>query len=268
MPGTGGFAMTNQVLFLRSLLALAVGSLLVVLAYYWVDRQAAEFVKGLDLERYPAVTAGLRGLTYIPAPGVEWLAAPILVLAGVRLSWGPLSRPERAAFAAALSLLVAICFKEYLKHTFGRAWPATWIGKPPSNPSLLGDAEGHYAGTYGFFFFHGGQAFESFPSGHTTRIVAFLAVFWVAYPRGRWLYVLVVLLVAVGLVGMNYHFVGDVVGGAVLGGITGAYAARFAGLGGAEAFAPAPRHPGYQEPFADSGPEIAVAAKAPGGPEG
>jgi membrane-associated phospholipid phosphatase len=235
MPGTGVFVVTNEanrVLFLRSLLVLAVGSLLVVLAYFWVDRQAAEFVKGLDLERYPAVTAVLRHLAHIPVPGVEWLAAGILILAGVRLSWGPLSRLERAAFAAALSLLVAICFKDYLKHALGRPWPATWIGKPPSNPSLLGDAEGRCAGTYGFFFFRGGQAYESFPSGHTTRIVAFLAVFWVAYPRGRWLYVLVVLLVAVGLVGMNHHFVGDVIGGAVLGGVTGAYAARFAGLSG------------------------------------
>jgi membrane-associated phospholipid phosphatase len=223
--------MTNQALFLRSLLALAIGSLLVVLAYLFVDRQGAEYVKGLDLERYPPVTAALKDLTYIADPGVEWLAAGILVLAGVRSTWGPLSRPERAVFAAALSLLVAVCFKEYLKYAFGRPWPATWVGKPPSNPSLLGDAAGQYAGTYGFFLNHG-KSYESFPSGHTARIVAFMAVFWAAYPRSRWLCVLVTLLVAVGLVGMNYHFVGDVIGGAVLGGITGAYAARFAGLSG------------------------------------
>ncbi len=267
MPDKGVFTVTNQALFIRSLLALAVGSLLVVLAYFFVDRQAAEYVKGLDLERYPAVTATLRDLTYLPVPGIEWLSAGILVLAGVRLTWGPLSRPERVAFTAALSLLVAVCFKEYLKYSFGRTWPATWIGKPPSNPSLLGDAAGNHAGTYGFFFFHGSKDYESFPSGHTTRMVAFLTVFWGAYPRGRWLYLLVVLLVAVGLVGMNYHFVGDVIGGAVLGGITGAYAARFAGLSGPGAFGPVPRRPGYNESFATSGPEIVGAAKSPGGQE-
>ncbi len=231
--------MTNRTLLLRSLLALAAGTILVVLAFYYVDRPVAEFVRAQQPYRPPAATTTLGDLTYVPDPGLEWLAAVILVLAGVRLAWGPLSRFERTAFAAALSLLVAVCFKEYLKTAFGRTWPSTWVGNPPSNPSLLGNEQGEYAGTYGFFPFHGGKGWGSFPSGHTIRVVAFLAVFWVAYPRGRWLYVLVTLLVVAGLVGMNYHFVGDVIGGAVLGGIVGAYAARFAGLSGPGAFAPA-----------------------------
>jgi membrane-associated phospholipid phosphatase len=231
--------MTNQALFIRSLLALAVGSLLVGLAYFFVDRQAAEYVRGMDLERYPEVTGTLKMFTYIP----EWLqvAAPvILVLAGLRLTWGPLCRCERVVFVATLSLLVGICFKDHLKNAFGRPWPTTWIGKPPSNPSLLGDAEGKHAGAYGYFLNWGDKTakdkgYESFPSGHTFRIVSFVAVFWVAFPWSRWLCVLLTLLVGVGLVGMNYHFVGDVIGGAVLGGITGAYAARFAGLSGRDA---------------------------------
>jgi membrane-associated phospholipid phosphatase len=221
--------MTNRELFVRSLLALGLGAVLVVLAYFCVDRPVAYFVQGLDLKQYPGVTTTLTELTYIPK-WLEAVAPLVLVLAGVRLAWGPLSRFERAAFAAALSILVGICFKEHLKSAFGRTWPQTWVGKPPSNPSLLG-----LGGTYGFFPFPKGEDpdyYASFPSGHTLRLVAFVAVLWAAYPRGRWLYVLVTLLVAVGLVGMNYHFVGDVIGGAVIGGITGAYAARFAGLSG------------------------------------
>ncbi len=221
--------MANRTLLFRSVAALVIGAVLVVLAYFFVDRQTAEFVQAQHLDRYQAVTTVLQDFTYFPDPGLEWLAAVLLVLAGLRLTWGPLSRPERVFFAAALSLLVAIFLKEYLKTAFGRTWPSTWIGDPPSNPSLLGK-DGKHAGAYGFFQHFGGKAYTSFPSGHTVRIVAFAAVFWVAYPWTRWLCVLATLLVAVGLVGLNYHFVGDVIGGAVVGGITGAYAARFAGL--------------------------------------
>jgi membrane-associated phospholipid phosphatase len=230
--------MTNRMLLLRSLLALALGAALVVLAYCFVDRQVAFFVQDLDLGQYPGVKPTLEEFTYIPK-WLEYLAPVILLLAAIRLAWGPLSRPERVAFVAALSILISLPPKEHLKYAFGRTWPATWIGKPPANPSLLGKD-----GTYGFFPFPEKNIdyYSSFPSGHTFRIVAFVAVFWGAYPRGRWVCALATLLVAVGLVGMNYHFVGDVIGGAVLGGIVGAYAARFAGLSppGPAADPPAP----------------------------
>jgi hypothetical protein len=38
--------------------------------------------------------------------------------------------------------------------------------------------------------------------------------------------------VAVGLLGIDYHFVGDVIAGGLVGGIVGAYAAHYTGLGG------------------------------------
>jgi membrane-associated phospholipid phosphatase len=122
-------------------------------------------------------------------------------------------------FAAAVNLYITLVFKDHLKFAFGRYWPDTWLKTP--NPSLVQD------GAYGFHPFHGGEAFDSFPSGHTARIFAILSVVWIAAPRWRWLCVLGCGSVIVGLVGMNYHFVGDVIGGAGLGTITGMYAAHF-----------------------------------------
>jgi hypothetical protein len=59
------------------------------------------------------------------------------------------------------------------------------------------------------------------------RTLAIVSVVWVAYPRGRWA---CVLAVATGLIGMNYHFVGDVIGGAFAGAIVGVYTAYACGL--------------------------------------
>jgi len=63
------------------------------------------------------------------------------------------------------------------------------------------------------------------------RTLAIVAVAWVAYPRGRWACLLVALAVAIGLIGMNYHFMGDVIGGTFAGAIVGVYTAHACGLG-------------------------------------
>ena len=49
-------------------------------------------------------------------------------------------------------------------------------------------------------------------------------------PFRRW--ELALLAASVGLVGMNYHFVGDVIAGGFIGGIVGTYTGYGCGLGG------------------------------------
>src|SRR5690606_28197531 len=85
-------------------------------------------------------------------------------------------------------------------------------------------------GAYGFHPFQTGDDVGSFPSGHASRIAAFAGVFWIAYPRRRWLCLLIAVPLAVSLIAMNYHFVGDVVAGTFLGAIVAAYAATLAGI--------------------------------------
>jgi membrane-associated phospholipid phosphatase len=193
-----------------------VGALLVALCYFFVDRPVAYFMHDQGVARYPL----LKQLTY-PPPILEWWAPIVLTALAVRRSWGPLRRWEWTVVAACISLVISEAFRETLSYFFGRYWPETWV---ENNPSLIRD------GAYGFHPFHSGAIYSSFPSGHTTRIVAGTAVFWIAYPRWRWACALVSAAVVVGLIGMDYHFVGDVVAGAFVGALVGTYTAYFFGL--------------------------------------
>lgn len=201
-------------LLIRSLAVLAVTVGLVAVCYFWVDRPAAEFVTARGISRSDV----LREVTDFPML-LNALAPVVALYAVVKLAFAPLGKFDRAALAAAVSLMIAIAFEWYLKYLAGRYWPDTWL-KPP-NPSFLG------TGDYGFHPFHSEREYGSFPSGHTLRTAAVFVVFALAYPRSRWLCAAVVLLVMIALVGMNYHFVGDTVGGAAVGYFTAIYTWAF-----------------------------------------
>ena len=125
--------------------------------------------------------------------------------------------------------LVTSVLKQLLKCAAGRYWPESWTHH---NPSLIG------SGAYGFHPFHCGPAYESFPSGHAAVTCAIMAVLWASHPRWRWPCAFCGALLCVSLVGMNYHFVSDVIAGAMLGSITGVYTARLFGLGNAVSAVP------------------------------
>jgi membrane-associated phospholipid phosphatase len=147
-------------------------------------------------------------LTYIVEP-LPPAAAILLALAGLAALAGWRPGPwARVMIACCLAVLVAITLKEQLKLAFGRTWPETWVNH---NPSWIGD------GTYGFTPFHGGPGWASFPSGHMTVITAPVGVLWGALPRLRLLWLALPLLVAIGLLGADYHFLGDVIAGSYLG---------------------------------------------------
>jgi hypothetical protein len=212
-----------HILLRRSLVILLFCGVLVTVAYFFLDKPVAYFVHDQGLNKYEIFDEYkvFELMTYIPIV-LEMAASLLLVLAVVQLTWKPLTGWEWICFAAAVNLCITLVLKDHLKFAFGRYWPDTWI---ENNPSLLKN------GAYGFHPFHEGMAYASFPSGHTARIFAMLSVIWIAAPRWRWACVLVCGAVMIGLVGMNYHFVGDVIGGAGLGYITGMYAAHFFQLG-------------------------------------
>lgn len=176
-------------------------------SYAWFDRPIAYFAHK-ELEQ-PAL------LTQLPRIS-EWLvvaASGAFVLLGLRgLSGRPLSRLEAVILLCGLSIIVSAALKNELKFIFGRTWPETWIG---NNPSLIRD------GVYGFHFFHRGRAYEAFPSGHTAAVCSAMSVLWQCYPHWRALYAVVVGLVVVGLLGSDFHFLGDIVAGGFVGASTG-----------------------------------------------
>jgi membrane-associated phospholipid phosphatase len=188
----------------------------VVVCYYFVDRPVAFFVHRHGIAKFDE----FRWLTEPPPLVQIWapLVLAVLLVLGVRQPW---RRWQHVLFVACVSLIVADQFRGSLGDLFGRYWPETWRD---NNLSLIG------TGTYGFDLFKADNDNGSFPSGHAARIVGLLSVFWLAMPRGRWLYVLLAAPMLVALVAMNYHFVGDVIAGSVLGGIVGAWAMQLSGL--------------------------------------
>ena len=189
------------------LIALALTAAFCAASYAWLDRPIAFFMHR-ELGQ-PALLAQLPRIS-------EWLviaASGVFVLLGLRgLSGRPLSRFEAVVLLSGLSIVVAAAIKNELKFAFGRTWPETWIN---NNPSLIRD------GVYGFHFFHGGRAYDAFPSGHTAAVCAAMAVVWMCYPRWRAVYATIVAAVAVGLIGSDFHFLGDIVAGAFVGASTG-----------------------------------------------
>lgn len=201
-----------KTLLRHSALGLLATAVLVTLAYFFVDRPVAYFVHDHEINQYDF----LEWLTY-PAMVFNTLGPTVAALAAIQLAWKPLTRWQTTLFAASISIMVAVAFEYDLKCLFGRYWPETWVN---NNPSLIQD------NAYGFHLFHIGSAYGSFPSGHTARAFAVMSVVWMAYPRWWWLGALVCAGVMVGLVGKNYHFVGDTIGGAFLGWVIGAYTCR------------------------------------------
>lgn len=197
-----------------SAIAIAVCAVVVVICYYFVDRPVAFFVHDHQF----ANIEGLRWLTE-PPPLVQSWAPLVLTALAVRRGFGAWKRWQVALFVACASLIVADQFRGSMGDLCGRYWPETWRN---NNPSLIG------TGAYGFHPFEVGDDIGSFPSGHSARIVAFASVFWLAMPRWRWLCVVVAVPMLVALVAMDYHFVGDVVAGSVLGAIVGVWGARVA----------------------------------------
>ena len=195
-------------------IVLAVGAILVTVCFYFIDRPVARRVHEEQTSRIDV----LRWITLVP-PVVQAWAPAVLAIVIVLRAFRPWSHFARALLAACVAIVLADQARESLAYLFGRYWPDTWIN---NNPSLIqNDA-------YGFHPFHSGSAYMSFPSGHMARTLAATTVLAVAWPRGRWPAIGISLLMAVSLVGMNYHFVGDCVAGSAVGIVFGLAAARVA----------------------------------------
>lgn len=201
----------------NSFLALLLCAGLVTVCYFFVDRPVATYVQQHKLASH----AGLKWLTY-PPPIVQTWSPLVLVALVVRRASGPFRRWELVLLAACVSTIVADQFRESLSYVFGRYWPETWID---NNPSFIRDS------AYGFHPFHTGSAYGSFPSGHMARVLGFASVVWMAYPWWRWACVVISLATAAGLLGMNYHFVSDVIAGSFVGGVVGMYVGHLAHIG-------------------------------------
>jgi membrane-associated phospholipid phosphatase len=198
-------------------------AILVIAAAQLVDRPVATWVHehlgderfGLFSANYDGhlLTVGPFGLMAGPAQALGPVAAVVLGCLAVAAAAG--WRPEmrgRIVLMLCLSILVAMEINAQAKSLFGRTWPESWLG---DNPSWIRDS------VFGFFPFHGGTGWGSFPSGHTTIVTTPATVLWFVSPELRVVWATMVAVVVAGLIGGNYHFVSDIVGGLYLGVGTG-----------------------------------------------
>ena len=207
---------------LRPLIAVILGCIAVVVCYFFIDRPVAWFVHNHrfypdDLLLWASRVSNW--LTYLVIVGI--------VAMFVWRLWRAAGPFQTLLLAIAANLIATAGIKTLLKWVFGRTWPETWVS---NNPSLIAN------GVYGFHPFHFEKAYQSFPSGHAAATFALISILWLSRPRWRWLYAAVGGIMCVALVGLNFHFVGDVIAGAMLGSLTGVYATRMFG------FRPATEH--------------------------
>lgn len=209
--------------FRSTLISFTLCVLLLIPCYEWLDPAIAFWVETHHLKRFLVLEycTYLANLTvwivslyylYFAASFALHTEDPTLTKDFPQSKWPFLN--------VANSVAIAIFMKNAFKFIFGRYWPSTWVN---NNPSLIHDH------AYGFHFFHSGQAFQSFPSGHTTIVIAAATSIWLTYPKGiwHWLSLLAGIGVIIGLIGENYHFLGDCIAGAWVGATVAIYVTTY-----------------------------------------
>ena len=194
----------------RSVLAVTAGCLIAILVCIaYVDRPIAEYAHAVTKLNEPFYKALTKLVDPVP-PLAATTAAGFGIAAFFGVRPGPLGQ---TALRIAIAILIAVAIKEQIKVFAGRSWPETWTN---NNLSYIKD------GVYGFEFMRGlggrGCAlFHSFPSGHMTVMSAAAVGLALNFPILKWLAPIPVALVAIGMIGADYHWVSDLIAGTLLG---------------------------------------------------
>ena len=194
----------------KTIFFLSFTSILMVLSYFYFDKEIVWFLARHHSRSFSLLKI-LANEIVMMTVGFVFLFYGYFAMqfSRQRLCW-----MDEKIMVMCNAMVIASFLKEVIKFISGRHWPSTFIG---NNLSLLE----HHA--YGFQWFNGSPLSLSFPSGHVAVIVAFSTSGWFLFPKLRPLWILIALCVMIGQVGMYYHFLSDVVAGALLGGLVGMY---------------------------------------------
>ena len=174
---------------------------LVVFSIRYVDRPLARAMGALPHFHHVIVQAPVSFPILLIVAGFT-----LLLAVGIRLLGKPLSRWMTAGTIAGIALIVSVFLIEnWLKYVFGRTLPIEYLK----------------SGQYGFHWFHSGDRFMSFPSGHTDQFCAIFSVLWFYYPRWRMAYVTVLIILSIALMAGQWHFLSDIIAGGYLGTVAG-----------------------------------------------
>jgi membrane-associated phospholipid phosphatase len=114
------------------------------------------------------------------------------------------SRDEKTRFflLSGTAMPVAFVVKQMLKYLFGRMNTRAWLENP---------------GDLSFHWFHGGEQYSSFPSGHMAVFAALAAACWFFIPKYRVVCLAVMIALGFAMIATDYHFLSDVIAGGYLG---------------------------------------------------
>jgi len=169
----------------------------------WLDRPIAYLFAAESEETWVAffrtiTAAGHSAIWYTPAVagfvGTYWQSKR---MADMSQAW-EWRRRARALLFVVISMAISGTTVNGLKIAFGRYRPRF----------LFND------GTYDFAPFALALRDSGFPSGHTQSIVAAMMALGFLWPRGRWLFWTVALLVAASRFVITVHYASDVIAGA------------------------------------------------------
>ena len=192
--------------------ALAVSSLVLV-SVFFVDRPLAHAMARFDM--FQALLADAP----VGFPLMKVLAgAAVLLGTGYLAAGKTMPKWVEAGMLVGVALVLSLCLTEFvLKPVFGRTHPFDYL----------------QSGQYGFYWFHTGDMFGSFPSGHSDQAMSIVSVLWIFYPRWRWVYVALLSLLASALMIGEWHFLSDIIAGGFIGTVAGALMMRlWATVGG------------------------------------
>ncbi len=174
---------------------------------FFIDRNLADFLYQQNFANAftSSFTSSFTKLLSNTPVLLEVLAGAVLLSCAI-----PKMRKRFSLLAMHLAMTLAIASLVRLgaKALFGRTWPQTWVD---NNPSWISDR------LEGFHPFAEGLAYNSFPSGHALFTFALASVFWYHFPRFCSLWVAAMLGVFIGQLAQNFHYLGDLLGGSVIG---------------------------------------------------
>lgn len=176
-------------------------ALLVLLCVRWLDVPLAYWVRDHlyapgTWSRFTSDLPDLLLQVVIATSAISWLCYRM------RHNWRLGETFGRLVLLNAWLPPVAYLVKALLKPVFGRVNTRVWLQEP---------------GLYGFHWFEFRPDCQGFPSGHMVVLVASLAAVARCYPRLRIACIVFAGLLGGALVATDYHFLSDVLAGALLG---------------------------------------------------
>lgn len=193
--------MTGKRINLKKTVFTLLAILLIIFSHYWLDRDIARFFGQLLKEnsffsRHVSDIPDFLFPVALVCTVTSWIAYFYLDHNRRGNAW------TRFFDLTRWTVPFAFMAKLSLKEIFGVVTTRKWLQQPE---------------LFGFHWFHGGMEYGGFPSGHMAVFTVLVIAFWRFFPKTKYVGVVVLIVTAVALIVTSYHFVSDVIAGALAG---------------------------------------------------